>query len=223
MTFPTEDLLVKRVVVGDLLVEPVSGIVPDMFYRLHQEYHGLPRPVVPRETIIQVCKAKSICCTFLEIKTAILGACERPVVGTVSTSSRWLFDVHADDLAAVKAAVVGGIDGVTEQFARNGQTTTEGASDLPRAMELHAHARTNDVMEVRRVLGIEAANRVLFEEMKSVMDAACYINARHIQLLVDTMTQTGEVVAASRHGMSKTKQPVLQRASFEVMRQLTPT
>ena len=212
--------MVKRVVVGDLLVEPVSGIIPDIFYEMHQEYHSLPKPVVPRETIIQVCKEKSMWCTFAEIKTAIICACKHPVIGTVSTTPRWLFDVHAEDMAAVKMAVVGGIEGVVEQFAQNGQTTTEGVSNLPLALDIHPAAITNDIMEIRQVLGVEAANAALFNELKLVMDAASYINPRHIQLLVDTMTQTGDVVAASRHGMSRTKQPVLQRASFEETREV---
>ena len=213
MTFPTEDVLAKRVLVGDLL-EPADGVVPDAFYELHQKYHGLSKPVVPRKTVLQVSKAHG--CTFLEIKGAVIAACKRPVVGTVSTSARWLFDVHAEDLEAVKAAVVGGIEGVTAQFSRHGKTTTEGRSDLYAAMALHHGATTNDVVETCRVLGVEAANRVLVAEMKTVLEAACYINERHIQLLVDTMTRTGKVVPVSRHGMSRTKQPVLQRASFEV-------
>ena len=220
MTFPTEDVLAKRVLVGDLLEEPVDGLIPDAFYELHQKYHGLPAPVVPRKTVLQVSKARSEGCTFLEIKAAVLKACKRPVVGTVSTSARWLFDVHPEDVAAVKAAVVGGIEGVTAQFSQHGKTTTEGKSDLYAALALHPAAVTNDVMETCRVLGVEAANRMLIAEMKTVMEAACYINERHIQLLVDTMTRTGRVVPASRHGMSRTKQPVLQRASFEETREV---
>ena len=217
MTFPVEDLLVRHAVVGDMLEDPAPGTeVPRIFYMVHARFHRLEKPVAPRPTILQVSKAKSEGCTFLEIKTAIIAACEQPVVGTVSTSDLWLFDVAPGDLERVKATVVGGIPGVTKQFTQHGRTTTEGSSDLYAAIALHAEAVTNDVLETCRVLGVEAANRMLLQEMKTVMEAACYINERHIQLLVDTMTRTGNVVAASRHGMSKTKQPVLQRASFEV-------
>ena len=219
MTFPTEDVLVRYVVVGDLIDDTTPGAeIPSAFYEAHARYHRLDKPV-NRGNIIQLCKDKCEGCTFLEIKSAIINACREHVVGTVSTSEFWLFDVHADDMESVKSAVVGGIEGVKKQFSHHGKTTTEGTSNLYAALSLHAEAITNHVLETCRILGVEAANSVLLSEMKAVMEAACYINERHIQLLVDTMTRTGKVVAASRHGMSKTKQPVLQRASFEVSTQ----
>jgi DNA-directed RNA polymerase II subunit RPB1 len=75
---------------------------------------------------------------------------------------------------------------------------------------------SNDVLEVYRLFGIEAANQVLFQQIKHVLSFdASYVNDRHIQLLVDTMTYRGFVCPVSRHGMAKSSLGPLMRASFE--------
>jgi DNA-directed RNA polymerase II subunit RPB1 len=75
---------------------------------------------------------------------------------------------------------------------------------------------SNDVLEVYHLFGIEAANQVLFQQIKHVLSFdAAYVNDRHIQLLVDTMTVRGFVCPVSRHGMAKSSLGPLMRASFE--------
>lgn len=52
---------------------------------------------------------------------------------------------------------------------------------------------TNDVMEISRVLGIEAARISLMNEMKEVFKKYdIYVNFRHMALLVDWMTHRGK-------------------------------
>ena len=76
------------------------------------------------------------------------------------------------------------------------------------------HTRTNNVMEVKDVLGIEAARTTIINEVDSVM-GDMDIDPRHMQLLADTMTYKGEVLGITRFGLAKMRDSVLQLASFE--------
>jgi DNA-directed RNA polymerase III subunit RPC1 len=74
--------------------------------------------------------------------------------------------------------------------------------------------RSNHVMEVRQVLGIEAARATICAEIGEVMKSMD-IDPRHMQLLADVMTFKGEVFGITRFGLQKTRDSVLQLASFE--------
>ncbi|MCJ1359857.1 MAG: hypothetical protein MMC33_009860 [Icmadophila ericetorum] len=74
--------------------------------------------------------------------------------------------------------------------------------------------RTNSVMEMREVLGIEAARKTIIDEIELVMQSM-EIDPRHMQLLADVMTYKGEVLGITRFGLSKMRDSVLQLASFE--------
>ncbi|KAI9893818.1 MAG: DNA-directed RNA polymerase III subunit RPC1 [Vezdaea aestivalis] len=73
---------------------------------------------------------------------------------------------------------------------------------------------TNNVLETRAVLGIEAARSTIVSEMNAVM-ADMDIDPRHMQLLADVMTYKGEVLGITRFGLAKMRDSVLQLASFE--------
>ncbi|KAL2754016.1 hypothetical protein ACRALDRAFT_1075933 [Sodiomyces alcalophilus JCM 7366] len=73
---------------------------------------------------------------------------------------------------------------------------------------------TNNVMEARTVLGIEAARSTIAREISEVMKDMS-IDPRHMQLLADVMTFKGEVLGITRFGLSKMRDSVLQLASFE--------
>ena len=74
--------------------------------------------------------------------------------------------------------------------------------------------KTNSVIEMREVLGIEAARSTIISEIGEVM-GDMNIDPRHMQLLADVMTYKGEVLGITRFGLSKMKDSVLQLASFE--------
>ena len=76
------------------------------------------------------------------------------------------------------------------------------------------HTRTNNVMEAREVLGIEAARTTIITEISEVMKDMD-IDPRHMQLLADVMTYKGEVLGITRFGLAKMRDSVLQLASFE--------
>ncbi len=75
---------------------------------------------------------------------------------------------------------------------------------------------TNDVIEVQSVLGLEAACRVLFEEIRNVLSFdGCYVNDRHPKLLVDTMAYYGSLQPVTRHGVNKYESSTLKKSTFE--------
>ena len=75
---------------------------------------------------------------------------------------------------------------------------------------------SNNIWEVYRLLGIEAARKMLFDEINSVFSmSSAYVNARHINLLVDMMTQKGSLMPMDRHGINKSDRGPLAKSSFE--------
>ena len=69
-------------------------------------------------------------------------------------------------------------------------------------------------MEMKDVLGIEAARQSIINEVSDVMKQMD-IDPRHMQLLADVMTYKGEVLGITRFGLAKMRDSVLQLASFE--------
>jgi DNA-directed RNA polymerase beta' subunit len=76
---------------------------------------------------------------------------------------------------------------------------------------------SNDILEVYNTFGIEIARQVLLHEiMKAYAEASAgSINYQHFCMLIDLMTQGGNIMSIDRHGMNKTDNDVLTRASFE--------
>ncbi|KAJ9083946.1 DNA-directed RNA polymerase III subunit C1 (rpo31) [Entomophthora muscae] len=76
---------------------------------------------------------------------------------------------------------------------------------------------SNHVMEVKQVLGIEAArNSIIYEIQYTMSTHGMTIDPRHIMLLGDVMTFKGEVLGITRGGIAKMKDSVLMLASFEM-------
>ena len=75
---------------------------------------------------------------------------------------------------------------------------------------------TNDIHEVEKVLGIEAArNSIIHEAQTTMEEQGLTVDVRHIMLVSDMMTADGKVKSIGRHGISGEKASVLARASFE--------
>lgn len=76
---------------------------------------------------------------------------------------------------------------------------------------------TNDVHQVLRTLGIEAARAVQHHELHTLLNTGSSVDARHTALISDAQTMRGYILAATRHGINRIDTGVLQRASFEEM------
>ena len=75
---------------------------------------------------------------------------------------------------------------------------------------------SNDIHEIKEIFGIEASRTILFEEIKNVIgDSGIYINDRHLNILVDVMTNKGYIMSIDRHGINRSETGPLARSSFE--------
>lgn len=81
---------------------------------------------------------------------------------------------------------------------------------------ISSKTRTNHVIEILHVLGIEAARSSIIGEIDYTMGShGMNVDPRHLQLLGDVMTYKGEVLGITRFGLAKMRDSVLQLASFE--------
>lgn len=97
---------------------------------------------------------------------------------------------------------------------------TEG-SNLKEVLKIEGvdkmHTKTNDILEIESVLGIEAArNAIINEIMDTLNEQGLAVDTRHLMLIADMMTVDGTVKAIGRHGVSGEKASVLARAAFEI-------
>jgi intein/homing endonuclease len=74
--------------------------------------------------------------------------------------------------------------------------------------------RSNDVWEIYHTLGIEAARNALYNEIMDVIGEGA-LNYRHISLLLDTMTNRGQLMSIDRHGINRGDVGPLAKSSFE--------
>ena len=93
-------------------------------------------------------------------------------------------------------------------------------SNLKDVLQLEAvdatRTTTNNIYEVRDVLGIEASRQTIINEVFKVIDSqGIMIDARHIMLVADTMCVNGAIKGVTRYGVVSEKASVLARASFE--------
>lgn len=62
--------------------------------------------------------------------------------------------------------------------------------------------KTNHILEIYSVLGIEAARKQIISEIVTTMSAhGINLDLRHILLAADTMTFKGKVLGFTRHGV----------------------
>ena len=75
---------------------------------------------------------------------------------------------------------------------------------------------SDDIQEIRSVLGIEAAREALLSEMTGVFENdGTYINYHHLSLLCDRMTASSGMVSIFRHGINNDNIGPIAKASFE--------
>ncbi len=123
----------------------------------------------------------------------------------------------------VNGAIVKGVKGIYRAVVlRNekGYFIRAGGYNILGALENSAvdpdRIYTNNIKEICKVYGIEAARNAIVKEIKDVLDMQkLYVDIRHIMLIADAMTYSGAVKSIGRHGLSGEKVGVLGRAAFE--------
>ena len=75
---------------------------------------------------------------------------------------------------------------------------------------------SNDFYEVAEIFGIEVARELLMNEIKEVPKTqGLDIDIRHLKLVSDAMTSSGEIKGVTRMGIIAQKSSILARATFE--------
>ena len=75
---------------------------------------------------------------------------------------------------------------------------------------------TNDIQEIYRVLGVEAARQSILNEISEVIEFdSTYINFHHLSILCDRMTCNDKMVSIFRHGINNDNIGPIAKASFE--------
>ena len=117
-----------------------------------------------------------------------------------------------------------GVPGITkaviQQDSKGTFYITTAGSNIVEVMGIEGVDRyggySNDPFEVARVYGIEAARNVMANELlMTITEEGLTVSYRHIGLVADAMTLSGEIKSAGRHGIAGDKESVLARAAYE--------
>ena len=75
---------------------------------------------------------------------------------------------------------------------------------------------SNDFYEVAEIFGIEVARELLMHEITEVLKSqGLDIDIRHLKLVTDAMTNSGDIKGVTRMGIIAQKSSILARATFE--------
>lgn len=166
----------------------------------------------------------NIYCKFDEIKKKLF---EKDHSSIITKSNASFYVCRDIVLGIIKNTKVTGINGVTKAYAYSDIKSGETYLDLKfgPATNIVAFSRYLDILNnpivnpceslcddihtIYAKYGIEALRRFLIDEIyRIICSDSVYINKRHIELLVDTMTYTGEITAVSRDGISADTGPI---------------
>jgi DNA-directed RNA polymerase subunit A" len=124
----------------------------------------------------------------------------------------------------VMGSTIGGVSGIQKVVVQQDDDesfylTTSG-SNIEGVLEIDGVDKTevysNDIFEVMRVYGIEAARNLIANElMKTIKEESITVGFRHLGLVADTMTHTGVIKSVGRHGIAGEKESVFARAAYE--------
>lgn len=127
-------------------------------------------------------------------------------------------------IKTIQECYISGIVGISNIFPRETKSgevvlDTDGCDFI----EVLGHEKVdavntvcNNMWQIYRTLGIEAARLFLIEEFTQVLcSGGSYINPRHIMLLADTMTQGGTISNVRREGIDRKSVGPLAKATFE--------
>mgnify|MGYP002725490758 CR=1 FL=1 len=127
------------------------------------------------------------------------------------------------DKEKFKRIIISGIKGITQVLPvkRDEEylivTAGTNMKDiLPLEFVDETRTTCNDIYEIAKTLGIEAAREVIIQEVYKVIEnQGLNVDIRHIMLVADTMCNIGLIKGITRYGVVSEKASVLARASFE--------
>lgn len=143
-----------------------------------------------------------------------------------------LIGTHTKDLKKIRSSAVrisdltiSGVEGAGRAVIQQDKNTGEfylisADSNLESIMQIEgvdgSRIYTNDIFKVYGVFGIEAARNAIYRELKKTLDdQGITVDGRHLMLVADAMTFSGQIKNVGRHGLSGEKGSVLARAAYE--------
>jgi DNA-directed RNA polymerase subunit A" len=123
-------------------------------------------------------------------------------------------------LKEVKIKGINGIQEVIPKMDNNEIILLASGSNLKDVFKISevdfTRTFSNDIFEVSKNLGIEAARQMIIQEAYKVLrEQGLDVDMRHIMFIADLMTNKGEIKGITRSGIAEEKESVLARASFE--------
>jgi len=169
--------------------------------------------LVPEEVLRRLNKAKGLKGLAEMREGNIVVKCDEPSFKKLQRISEDTKQCPIKGIEGIQRAVIRKVGGRYVVY-------TEG-SNLASVLEIphvdRTRTKTNSILEIHEVLGIEAArNAIIDEASRTLEEQGLTVDIRHIMLVSDLMTNDGEVKAIGRHGISGRKSSVLARAAFEI-------
>ncbi len=124
----------------------------------------------------------------------------------------------------VLGSTIAGVQGIQKVVMQQGDENefylTTSGSNIEGVMLIEGVDKddvySNDIFEVLRVYGIEAARNLIASELlKTIKEEGITVGFRHLGLVADTMTHTGVIKSVGRHGIAGEKESVFARAAYE--------
>nr|CCC93479.1 DNA-directed RNA polymerase iii largest subunit [Trypanosoma congolense IL3000] len=219
---------VERVLLREVASEIVEVCSSDVFYlRIHLNMSVIKKLRLPinaitvRERILAAAGHLMSPLRMISENCIEVHSLDTLAVYPYISDTRWVHFTLRRILSLLPDVVVGGISGINRAMISSaGNAILAEGAELRAVMNLWGVESTrvgcNHVAVVERVLGIEAARRVIVDEIQSILKAySLSIDVRHIYLLADLMTQRGVVLGITRYGIQKMNFNVLTMASFE--------
>ncbi len=197
--------------IADIEVNTTESYVLIMLDKQKMLERGLKREeILPKLKKIRMQKT-----TITEEENEIKLSLDEPSFKKIYQLYENLKTFQVKGLGGIKRAIV-----KFDQNAKEWVIYTQG-SNLAGVLELKdvdfARTKTNDIIEISQVLGVEAAREAIIEESTATLhNAGLNTDIRHLMLVADMMTFAGNVEAIGRHGISGKKASVLARAAFEI-------
>ena len=150
------------------------------------------------------------------------------ILNTVPNSHKMQYYVNKVILPLILPIHLSGVEGIKECYFtehkgnwRKRSNTTEWRVDT-KGGNLKALLRvscvdglrcvSNDMHEIYELFGIEAVKQFLRDEYSSLISK---VNPRHLELLIDSMTVTGNISRVTRNGIDRKQVGTIAKASFE--------
>jgi DNA-directed RNA polymerase II subunit RPB1 len=144
---------------------------------------------------------------------------ECPKISSVLTSQvKVKFYINKCILPSLIPISLSGIEGLKDCYYTEEKQTwridTKGGS-LKKLLQLPCvdptRCKSNDMHEIYELFGIEAVKQFLREEYATLIK----VNARHLELLIDSMTVSGDIQRVTRNGIDRKQVGAIAKVSFE--------